>query len=96
MARLETTNTPDFQSLLIPQHAIMLAVEQVILRGHKWSHATAEQIAVRIDEQNGVAVKAPFDPRVATETANDPLQRLRSLGPNAFADRSRQHRSFNS
>lgn len=48
MARLKTTNTPDLQSLLIPQHAIMLAVEQAILRGHKWSHATAEQIAVRI------------------------------------------------
>ena len=48
MARLKTTNTPDLRSLLIPQHAIMLAVEQAILRGHKWSHATAEHIAVRI------------------------------------------------
>lgn len=51
MGRLKTTNTPDLKPLLMPQNPLMLAVEQAVLRGHKWSHATApiaEQIAVRI------------------------------------------------
>lgn len=51
MARLKTTNTPNLEVLLIPPSPMMLAVEQAILRGHKWSLAAApvaDKIAVRI------------------------------------------------
>ena len=51
MARLKTTNTPNLEVLLVPPSPMMLAVEQAVLRGHKWSLATApvaDKIAVRI------------------------------------------------
>lgn len=51
MARLKTANAPDLAVLLVPPNPLMIAVEQAILRGHKWSHAAApvaDQIAVRI------------------------------------------------
>ena len=51
MARLKTTNTPNLEVLLVPPSPMMLAVEQAVLRGHKWSLAAApvaDQIAVRI------------------------------------------------
>jgi DNA-binding GntR family transcriptional regulator len=51
MARLKTTNTPNLDVLLAPPSPMMLAVEQAVLRGHKWSLAAApvaDKIAVRI------------------------------------------------
>ena len=51
MARLKTPNTPDLEVLLAPPTPMMLAVEQAVLRGRKWSLAAApvaERIAVRI------------------------------------------------
>ncbi len=51
MARLKTANAPDLDVLLVPPSPIMLAVEQAVLRGQKWSVTTAsvaERIAVRI------------------------------------------------
>lgn len=51
MARLKTTNTPNLEVLLVPPSPMMLAVEQAVLRGHKWSLAAApaaDRIAVRI------------------------------------------------
>jgi DNA-binding GntR family transcriptional regulator len=51
MARLKTTNTPDLAVLLVPPSPMMLAVEQAVLRGHKWSLAAApvaDRIAVRM------------------------------------------------
>lgn len=51
MARLKTTNTPPLEVLLVPPSPMMLAVEQAVLRGRKWSLATApvaDKIAVRI------------------------------------------------
>lgn len=51
MARLKTANTPNLEVLLVPPSPMMFAVEQAILRGHKWSLAAApvaDKIAVRI------------------------------------------------
>ena len=51
MARLKTTNTPNLEVLLILPSPILLAVEQAVLRGHKWSLAAApvaDRVAVRI------------------------------------------------
>lgn len=51
MARLKTTNKPDLAVLLAPTSPMLLAVEQAILRNHKWSLTAvpvADRIAVRI------------------------------------------------
>lgn len=51
MARNKTQNIPDLTALLTPQNQLMVAVEQALLRGHRWMHASvpvAEQIAARL------------------------------------------------
>jgi DNA-binding GntR family transcriptional regulator len=51
MSRIKTANLPDLQALLAPQHPLMLAVEQAMLRGPEWVRAApsvADRIAVRI------------------------------------------------
>lgn len=51
MARLKTTNTPNLEVLLVPTGPMMLAIEQAVMRGHRWSLAAppvADRIAVRI------------------------------------------------
>jgi DNA-binding GntR family transcriptional regulator len=51
MARLKTTNTPDLAVLLEPTSPMSLAIEQAVLRNHKWSLTAvpvADRIAIRI------------------------------------------------
>ncbi len=51
MSRTKTANTPELNTLLAPQHPMMLAIEQAVLRGPAWASVSApvaDQIAARL------------------------------------------------